>query len=102
MLRPLRNQPQNEKATTHLETKAARFARKMTHLAQIPRIDIAPSIPLPHIHLHQILLEIPSILVRFDDVADPERIDVDAFAVFVGFGETSGEGASGEFADLFR
>jgi hypothetical protein len=73
----------------------------MTHLSQIPRVDIAPSVPLPRIHLHQVLLKVLRVLVRLHDIADSEGVDVYALAVFVSVGEATGEGSGGDFAELF-
>lgn len=63
----------------------------MTHLPQIPRINITPSVPLPTINLHEEFLEVLRIFVRFHDVPDPEGVDIYSLSVAVGVRESSGE-----------
>ena len=64
--------------------------RQMTHLAKVPGIDVAPGITLAGLGLADVLREIPFILMRLDDIADDEGVDV--------VPETAGKGAAGALA----
>ena len=52
---------------------------QITDLSQVPRIDIAPRISLPCLRLADILREISFVLVRFNDIANPQSINVRAW-----------------------
>src|SRR5438128_1883146 len=53
--------------------------RQMYDLAEVAGVDIAPGIAFSGWRIGQIAWK-PVVLMRLDDVADPQRIDVDAVA----------------------
>jgi hypothetical protein len=73
-----------------LESKPRLLNRKITHLTQVTRIDVRPSIALPGHWLIDMRGEVALVLVRLDDVADAQDIYV--------ISEAPGEAPSGLFA----
>jgi hypothetical protein len=64
----------------HLEAQPIFLHAKVANLAQIPRVDITPRVPLPARGVAHVLGEVPRVLVRLDHVADAQRVDVGAEA----------------------
>ncbi|ENN85694.1 hypothetical protein RHSP_09762 [Rhizobium freirei PRF 81] len=70
----------------HLETETALFDTEMNDLTEIASVDIAPGDPLANFTIGEIFGK-TLIFVRLDDIADTQRVDVDA--------EAFGKGAGG-------
>ena len=66
----------------------------MTELTQVPSVDVRPRVSFPTSWVLQVSREILSILVRLDNVADSECVDVHLRMTDV-------ERLGGEFTDEF-
>jgi hypothetical protein len=82
----------------HLKSQPILLDTQITNLAQIPRVDITPRIPLAHRRVIDVRREIARVLVRLDDIADAQRVDVCVEAAR----ETAGDALAAEFGDGIR
>jgi hypothetical protein len=73
-----------------LEPKPRLLNSQVTHLAQVPRIDVRPSIALPGHGLVDVRGEVALVLVRLDDIADAQDVNI--------ISEAPREASSGLFA----
>jgi hypothetical protein len=79
----------------HLKPKPIFLHAQITNLTQVPCVDITPRIPLAHARIANVLWEIALVLVRLDDISDPEGVNVGVEAAC----ETAGDTLATEFGD---
>jgi hypothetical protein len=60
----------------HLKPQPVLLHTQIAYLPQIPRVDITPRIPLAHGRILDIRGKISLILMRLDDIAYSERVDI--------------------------
>ena len=64
----------------YLKLKSILLHTKIAHLAQVARVNLRPSMPLPLLWVIQISLPRLGVLVRGNDRSDAPDVDVDAVA----------------------
>lgn len=62
----------------HLEAQPILLHAPIADLAQVPRVNVAPRVPLARLGFAHEVREEGLVLVGLDDVADPQGVDVDA------------------------
>ena len=82
----------------HLKPQPVFPHAQIAYLAQIPRVDITPRIPLAHGGILDVRGEIPRVLVRLDDIAYAQRVDVRIEAAR----EAACDSLAAEFANRIR
>jgi hypothetical protein len=79
----------------HLKSQSVFLDTQIANLAQIPCVDVAPRIALAHRRIINVFREIALVLVRLDDVADAQRVNVGVEAAR----ETAGHALAAEFGN---
>jgi hypothetical protein len=79
----------------HLESQPILLHTQIADLTEVSRVNVTPGIPLAHLGLVDVLGEVAFVLVRLDDVANAQGVDVGVETA----GEASSYALAGELGD---